>query len=180
MSQAPGLKDSEKLIFDTPELFVPYDNESAKQGTRQKGFYGVCGPSIIAVLTGKTIQEVINVWEGKFKGYAPMKEMQATLEKLGYFPIRKKGNKAREFPEPTTHVAILRIQWLKPDGTEYYWKAQTPNTHYVLMQKHNNEWWIFCNDTLWFRKDSEEAKNYLRLGYISSYFEIPELEGFRP
>jgi hypothetical protein len=158
------------------DLFVPVDNEAVKQGTAERGFYGVCGPSTIAVLTRKSIKEIVDVWAGGFKGYAPLKEVQATLEKLGYVSIRKKGNKGKEFPVPTTDVAIVRIQWLKPDGTEYYWKAQTPNTHYVLMLKHNGEWWIFCNSALWFRKDSEKARNYLRLGYISSYLEVAMFE----
>jgi hypothetical protein len=162
------------------DLYIPVDNESAKHGTRKKGFYGVCGPSTIAVLTHKTVQEIISLWsdggpslwsEG-YKGYAPMREMEATLHKLGYEIERKKGDKAKEFPEPTTDTAIIRIQWLKPDGTEYYWRAQTPNTHYVLMEKHTGEWWIFCNSALWFKKNSEFSRSYLKLGYVSSYLEI--------
>lgn len=158
-------------------LYVPSDNESAKQ-KRGKGFFGVCGPSTIAVLTRKTVREVISLWSGGFKGYAPIKELQATLEKLGYSVIRQKGHKSRTFPLPSTDVAILRIQWLKEDGTEFYWAAQTPNTHYVLMQKIDSnknaegEWWIFCNGQLWFRKDSKQAKDYLKLGYVTSYLEI--------
>ena len=155
------------------KLFIPPDNETAKQGRRNKGFFGVCGPSTIAVLSHKNVKEIINVWAGGFKGYSPMKEVQATLEKLGYTTsVRKKGNKAKEFPNPTTDTAIVRVQWLKEDGTEFYWAAQTPNTHYVLMQKHNGEWWIFCNEYLWFKRNSEEAREYLKLGYVSSYFEI--------
>jgi hypothetical protein len=155
------------------KLFVPSDNESSKKKPDGSGYFGVCGPSTIAVLSHKNVKEIISVWADGFKGYAPIKEMQATLEKLGYTSsVRKKGNKAKQFPEPTTNTAIIRVQWLKEDGTEFYWAAQTPNTHYVLMQKHHGVWWIFCNEYLWFRKDSEEAKKYLRLGYVSSYFEI--------
>ena len=169
------------------KLFVPSDNESSKRKPDGSGYFGVCGPSTIAVLTHKNVKEIINVWANGFKGYAPMKEMEATLKKLGCnTSVRKKGNKAKEFPEPTTDAAIIRVQWLKEDGTEFYWAAQTPNTHWVLMQKLNSDkssnnygkpdaegvWWIFCNEYLWFKKDSEEAKKYLRLGYVSSYFEI--------
>jgi hypothetical protein len=160
-------------------FFIPPDNEAVKfQGNRKdKRFFGVCGPSTIAVLTRKSVKEIIDVWAGGFKGYAPMKETQATLEKLGFSVIRINGDKAKQFPEPSTEYAIVRIQWLKEDGTEYYWKAQTPNTHYVLMQKVNGEWWIFCNEFLWFKKESEQARDYLRLGYVSSYFEIRRLGG---
>lgn len=156
------------------EFFIPIDNEIAKQGTRAKGFYGVCGPSTIAVLTHKSIQEIIDCWVDGFKGYAPLKELKATLEKLGYVVERKKGEKAKYFPAPKTDLAIVRVQWLKDDGTEFYWAAQTPNTHYVLMRKIEGEWWIFCNNSLWFKKDSLIGKFYLRLGYVSSYLEISE------
>jgi hypothetical protein len=157
------------------DLFVPVDNEAAKQGKREKGFYGVCGPCTIAVLTRRSVKEIIDLWSGGYKGYGPLKEMQATLTKLGFSTVRVKGNKTRTFPIPATRRAIVRIQWLKADGTEYYWKAQTPNTHYILMYFWDGEWWIFCNDALWFRKDSETGRNYLRLGYVSSYLEIREV-----
>lgn len=153
-------------------LFVPVDNEIAKLGKREKGFYGVCGPSTIAVLTHRSVKEIIDLWPGGYKGYGPLKEMQSTLAKLGYLAVRVKGDRARTFPRPVTRRAIVRIQWLKPDGTEYYWKAQTPNTHYVLMSFYEGEWWIFCNECLWFKRDSKKAKEYLRLGYVSSYLEI--------
>ena len=168
------------------KLFVPSDIESSKLRPDGKGYWGVCGPSVIAVLTRTMVKEAITDWAGVFKGYAPMKEVQATLEELGYTVVRKKGNKARMFPEPTTDVAIIRVQWLKEDGTEFYWAAQTPNTHWVIMQKINSdkstnsygeisddgEWWIFCNGQLWFKKDSEQGKEYLKRGYVSSYLEI--------
>jgi len=173
------------------KLFIPPDNESSKMKPDGSGYFGVCGPSTIAVLSHKNVKEIVNIWADGFKGYAPIKEMQATLEKLGYTSsVRKKGNKAKQFPEPTTNTAIIRVQWLKEDGTEFYWAAQTSNTHWVLMQKLNSdkssnsygetdtkgEWWIFCNEYLWFKKDSEEARKYLRLGYVSSYFEIVSQE----
>jgi hypothetical protein len=154
------------------DLFVPPDNQATKQGKREKGFYGVCGPSTIAVLARRSVKEIIDLWPGGYKGYGPLKEMQAILAKLGYSAVRVKGNKARVFPTPATRRAIVRIQWLKPDGTEYYWKAQTPNTHYVLIYFWKGEWWIFCNEFLWFKKNSLQAKDYLKLGYVSSYLEI--------
>jgi hypothetical protein len=152
--------------------FIPFDNETSKIRPEGKGYWGVCGPSTIAVLMHRPVKAIITDWAGIFKGYSPMREMEATLKELGFLPIHKKGNKAKVFPTPLTDAAIVRIQWLKDDGTEYYWAAQTPNTHYVLMQKIDGEWWIFCNSWLWFKKDSEKAKDYLKLGYVSSYLEI--------
>jgi hypothetical protein len=162
------------LSADDSNFFVPLDVATSQIRSDGKGYYGVCGPSTIAVLMHQSVQSVIADWAGAFKGYSPLKEMQATLEKLGYASVRIKGNKAKEFPTPTTKTAIIRIQWLKDDGTEFYWAAQTPNTHYVLMQKIDGDWWVFCNSELWFKKDSAKAKDYLKLGYISSYLEISE------
>ncbi|MFA6035335.1 MAG: hypothetical protein WC759_00060 [Candidatus Micrarchaeia archaeon] len=156
-------------------LYIPPDNEAAKkkpEATNTSFYYGVCGPAAVAALVKKPISETLNLWVGKFKGHAPMKEVQATLEKLGYVVERKKGNKAKAFPEPLTPYAIVRIQWLKEDGTEYYWRAATCYTHYVLMQKVKGKWWIFCNGTGWFKKDSKEGKTYLKLGFVSSYLEL--------
>ena len=159
-------------------FFVPPDNEKAQMQPDGKGYWGVCGPSTIAVLTKKSVMEIISLWASPFRGFSPWVEMEATLKKLGYAPIvRRRGNKAREFPNPLTSAAIVRIQWLQDDGTEFYWRARTPNTHYVLMQKDpDGEWWIFCNSWLWFRKNSVKGKAYLKLGYVSSYYELPETD----
>lgn len=156
------------------ELYTPPDNEEAKNAPG-KGYYGVCGAAAIAALERRPVADILQAWEltnGKFKGYAPVKEVIAVLRNLGYNCARKNGKKAKEFPEIDTEQAIVRIQWLKEDGTEFYWKAATPNTHYVLMQKFNGERWVFCNSWGWFRADSETGKKMLALGYVSSYLEV--------
>lgn len=157
------------------DKFIPLDNEIQKnRAMLEEHYWGVCGAAVIAVLEKKTIDEILDAWIGEkgYKGYAPMKEMKLNLEKYGYKPIRFNGKKSKEFPEPNSEKAIVRIQWLKPDGTEYYWAAATPNTHYVLMQKLDGKWWIFCNSHLWFEKNSQAAIDYLKFGYVSSYFVI--------
>ncbi len=150
--------------------FIPPDNEEQKRKA-QEGYWGICGPSAIAALTEKSVKDVIDVW-GNFKGFSPLKEMEETLRKLGYDVELVRGNKAKTFPQPRTDAAILRIQWLQADGTEFYWRARTPNTHYVLMKKLDDEWWVFCNEVLWFKLDGEVGSRYLTLGYVSSYLEM--------
>lgn len=161
------------MIIDI-DLYVPPDNDEAmeKKYKTPSFRYGTCGPAVIATLAHKTVKEILDLWVGEFRGHAPMKEMKLTLEKLGYTITSKRGNKSREFPKPSTSSAIVRIQWLKEDGTEYYWAAATTYTHYVLMQKIYGQWWIFCNSQKWFQKDSRAGRKYLELGYVSSYFEI--------
>jgi len=155
-------------------MFIPPDNEEARKHLNfdtPSGYWGTCGPAAIAVLSNKSVKEIISMWDG-YKGYAPLKDMQLIMKKLGYNVIRKKGAKSKQFPEPTTDAAIIRIQWLQEDGTEFPWWSATQNTHYVLMQKIEGEWWIFCNSNLWFKKESEEGKKYLEMGFVSSYLEV--------
>ena len=173
-------------VFMMPdEMFVPSDNEEAKRRGEEwslkqrglhfntpSGYWGVCGPASIAALTRKTVKEVIESWSFEFKGYSPMFEMGEALKKVGFQITRVNGRKLRWFPLPKTNEAILRIQWLKDDGSEYPWWCATQNTHYVLMKNYNGRWWIFCNSHLWFEIDSIIGKEYLKLGYVSSYFEL--------
>lgn len=152
-------------------LFVPPDNE--KMASKYEDVGGTCGVSTIAILERTTVGRVISKWRGigaqAFRGFAPIKDMKETLSALGYRFVYKRGHKAKEWPKPTTDMAIVRIQWLKEDGTEYYWKAAGSHTHYVLMQRINGEWWIFDNRDLWFRA---KDYHYFDLGYVSSYLEL--------
>ena len=40
------------------------------------------------------------------------------------------------------------------------------------MQKVGGDWFIFCNGQGWFGRASEAGRDYLKLGYVSSYLEI--------
>jgi len=152
-------------------FYIPEDNDELKKKYEPR--FGVCGISVIAVLEKKTVNEILFDWITDYKGYAPMKEMKAMLQKLGYNCKVKFGKKARVFPTPSTDIAVIRIQFLDENGKEFFWAEATLHSHYVLMQKINGEWWIFCNgDAKWFAKDSETAKNYLKDCYVSSYLEL--------
>ena len=164
------------------DLFVPPDNEAMRTAYQAESG-GSCGPAAIATLSRKTVQDILKIWPIKYPGHAPMKLMGDVLTKLGYSLTHQRGNKAHIFPEPPSGLAIVRIQWLKEDGTEYYWRAATKYTHYVLLRKIGERWLVFCNGYGWFERDSELGKNYLKLGYISSYYEIETgrtqtIEGF--
>ena len=160
----------------TYPIFVPSDNHALMM-KYEKLHGGTCGPAAIAVLEHITVQEVLNKWKGigqsAFRGYSPIADMKETLTAFGYKYKSIRAHKAKEFPTPKTDIAILRIQWLKPDGTEYYWAAAGSHTHYLLMKKIDGAWWVFCNGQLWFESDSTFAKNYFSgRGYLSSYIEL--------
>ncbi len=165
------------LSWEFSNLYVPVDNHSLRERYEASGKGGTCGPSAIAVMEKTSVQVVLDRWCGKgpecFRGFSPISEMKQTLEAFGYRYVYVKAHKAKVFPTPRTKVAILRIQWLKEDGSEYYWAAAGAHSHYVLMQKVGGAWWIFCNGDGWFKKDSVHAAKYLlRRGYVSSYLEL--------
>lgn len=156
--------------------WIPPDNESLKEKYAKIG--GVCGPSTIAAEKGITIQEVLEKWRGigsnTFRGFSPIKDLKETLTAFGYSFTYFRAGKSIVFPTPRT-TAILRIQWLKPDGTEYYWAAAGSHTHYVLMEKGSLNWWIYCNGfNEWFLRDSYTGQHYLKdqKGFVSSFLEI--------
>ena len=152
------------------EFFVPPDNEEQRKKYEPEG-YGCCGPAAVAALMRMAVYRIIDNWPCEYKGWGPMKEMQEVLEKLRIPFVRVRGMKAKKFPRSKSGCAIVRIQWLKDDGMEYYWAAATCHTHYVLMLKIDEKWWVFCNGQGWFLADKKEEE-YLKLGYVSSYFEI--------
>jgi hypothetical protein len=157
--------------------WVPSDNDEMREHYHQNGRGGTCGPASIAAERGMTVREVLENWKGvgpkSFRGFSPIADMKETLEALGYQITYIRGGKAREFPTPKTTAAILRIQWLQEDGTQYYWRAAGSHTHYVLMKLLDDGWWIFCNSEGWFRKDSQTALHYLEgRGFVSSYMEL--------
>ena len=159
------------MILMTEKMFVPADNDVLREKYEPR--YGVCGISVIAVLEKKTVSEILEDWITDYRGYAPVKEMKKMLQKLGYKCSLKRGKKARKFPEPATDIAVIRIQFLDENGKEFFWAEATLHSHYVLMQKVNGKWWIFCNgDAKWFAKDSVTAKKYLKDCYVSSYLEL--------
>jgi len=161
------------------DKYTPPDIEEAKQEKyKTPSFrYGICGLAVIATLSHKSIKEILSIWSSEFKGHAPMKEVENTLLKLGYSFRKCRGMKAKKFPIPRTNSTIIRIQWLQGDGTEYYWAKAPAYTHYVLMQKIDGKWWVFCDSEGWFEIDeTKEHSEYLKRnqGYVSSYLEIAD------
>lgn len=152
------------------ELKIPEDNEETRIHYELID-KGSCGPSVLAVITHEEVSTIIDNWDN-YRGFAPVKEIRNELKKYGYETKFRQGGKSKEFPIPRTDLAIIRIQWLN-DGKE--WEAfmeATKHTHYVLMKRVLCAWWIFCNESGWFKLRSEQARNYLRNGYVSSYLEL--------
>lgn len=158
------------------KLYTPPDNEELARIYEAKGG-GVCGAACIAVLEQVPVQSILDRWIGKnsayFRGFSPIADMKSTLTTFGYTYKYVRAHKSKTFPLPKRNAAILRIQWLQPDGTEYYWAAAGAHTHYILIQRINDEWWIYCNGNGWFNILDPFAKYYLtNKGYVSSYLEL--------
>lgn len=176
-------KDGTKIV----DLYYPYDNDEMRR-IYESWEKGSCGPAALAVVFHMPVHAVINLWplyfSREYKGWATLKDIKVLLEKKHLKTKRKIWGKQHgsTFPEPSTEEAIVRIQWLKMDGTEYYWREASKYTHLVTMKKIDGEWYIFCNGTGWFKKDQE--KKYLKLGYVTSYIEVDRYSllelGFSP
>ena len=168
--------DRQLLMQEVPELYVPSDNHELRIKYEASKRGGTCGPSTIAVLEHTQVETIIDCWCGwraHWRGFSPIGEMKITLSFLKYQFKYVRAHKAKTFPKPNGDAAIVRLQWLKDDGTEYYWAAAGAHTHYVLMQKIRGEWWVFCNGAGWFMTDTAFAKEYIgNRGYVSSYLEI--------
>lgn len=164
------------------KFYVPPDNDELREQYEPR--YGTCCPSAIAVLQETTVKNVIDCWAtkqgGKYRGFAPLKETKEVLTQRGIRFVWKGGKKARVFPKPETGCALVRISWLREDGTEFYWMGAP--SHFVLLVKDPQQstlsgadsglWWVFCNAHKWFPLIGNREKEYLRRGYVSSYFEI--------
>jgi len=145
---------------------------------------GTCGLSVIAVLEHRDVASIKKDWEsvlGAWEGFANFKDIERLLQAHNIPFIRKRGLKATDFPKINTKYAIVRVQWLKDDGTEYYWREAPLHTHYVLLQKEGEKQWLFCNSKGWFEQTSPFYLFYLEGnedvcgGYITSYLEIEDL-----
>jgi hypothetical protein len=158
-------------------LHWPTDN--ARLRARYEGRDGgVCGPAAVAALEHRQVQEVIDAWAVPFHGCSPVGELFATLEALGFAVARRLGRKASEFPRPATDRAIARVQWLREDGSEWFYRQAPRYSHFVAMRRDpaTGVWWAYCNSRLWFRAHGREGDAYLNAGsprgYISSYLEL--------
>jgi len=156
--------------------WVPPDNVAYRMRYEPEGG-GVCGPAAIAADLGLTVRDVLEKWCGEdsasFRGFSPVDELKETLEAFGYKVKWFGAKKALQFPKLET-TAILRVQWLRPDGSEYYWAARGQHSHYLLMKKHQGTRWAYCNIEGWFSEQMELWQTYLwkKHGYISSILEL--------
>lgn len=142
-----------------------------EQYKKDKG--GICGQACLAVIEGKTIQNVLDEWQklfGGFKGWSGWKELQTYLESRGYKVKRK--TKVESFTAP---FYIARVQWLgndpdrlaKPFYGWKHWSEASAYTHFIVIV---NCKMFFCNEEGWFGIQS--LPDYLHMATITSYLEI--------
>ncbi len=153
-------------------MYVPPDNEPEMRRALQNDGQGTCGPAAVAALTNKTVRQVIEDWPGEYRGWGAWRDIKKLLEEYGYSVKARGAKKCYNFPLINTDMAILRIQWLKDDGTEYYWAEASRHTHFVAMKKDSGKLWVFCNSRLWFDAYSLIGCDYLENGYVTSYYEL--------
>jgi hypothetical protein len=154
------------------ELYTPSDYQALEPK-------GTCGLATLAVLQEKTVQWVLNEWNriigpyhfiGEKGSGANLGPMLDLMRSWGWELKRHRGLRARVLPRGEKPI-IARIQWLREDGTEYFWREAPIHTHYVLIIKDM----IFANEYGWIARGSKEELDYLKLGFVSSYVEIIEM-----
>ncbi len=160
-----------RIITGQDRLFVPKDNDLQRSLLEIHGVKGTCGPSVIAALSKGEVGEIISDWPRRYRGYAHVSEMAKMLRRMGYRTNVQNDIRMKRFPAPASGTAILKIQWLQPDGSEYP-RDRIKHAHYLLLQRIDNEWWLFCNAYKWFPIDSEHARQILKIGYVKSCITI--------
>jgi len=153
-------------------FFVPSDNQEMQERYQLRGG-GTCGVAVLAVIKNVTIKRILQSSKIRYNGYLPLRIMRQMLEQMGYSTKLRGGKKSHRFPKPITDLAVVRIQWFDNNGQEFEsFMEATKHTHYVLMKKFDDAWWIFCNGEGWFPKNCLRSMYYLEKGYVSSYLEI--------
>lgn len=131
---------------------------------------GICGPHAVSMGASryaiyKSVFDIINAWDGGYKGFATVKDMKRELAKYGWDDIKTvRGNKLKELKLPEGYgFAIARIQW--GDGEWKHWAEAQQNTHYVYLE--GNE---FISDEIPWRNLSKSVE-YLEAGngVVTSY-----------
>lgn len=158
------------------------ENRYIPQDYKEFEKYGTCGESCIVVLIKAPSVEGQANFQNQQYGHlwTNVGEMEEMLEP--YFETkRKRGNKSKTLPNPTTKQALIFIQWLDDKGEEYYWQAAQSHTHWILMQKEEDGIYIWDNAFGWKTKEEWEKVGFDN-GYIRSYLELspassPALKG---
>jgi len=125
---------------------------------------GTCGPTLIAFLLGKLVEDIIDGWSIPYRGYCSFSELKRELNKYGIETERVKSKIKREYVLPEgVNYAIARIQWKKLD-----WKIPEKNTHFVYLERTQDSIKLFDNEIGWFEPESKKAKEYLKHGKFTS------------
>ena len=155
---------------------IPSDLHKERIKYEAKGG-GTCGPSILALLFGHSVEYIITHWDKEYNGYATFGEMKNELALFSLAQVKRIGaKKSKKFKLPVGYwMAIARIQW---EGDWGHWAEAQKHTHYVLIQAWDAGSRIFCNSRGWFHYS--EDKNYLKNGHITSFLVIDDWKMVEP
>lgn len=146
---------------DLDEMRIAYESKNPREGT--------CGPTLVALLIGKTVREVIDNWSIPYRGYCSFSELEREINKYGIQTARVRAEVKNDYilPKDIT-MAIARIQW---KGRYSHWAIAEKNTHFIFLEEAMGLH-FFDNTIGWFEPDSYTSKKYLKEGKITSYLVI--------
>lgn len=159
-------------------MFTPNDYEKTRDAWEAEGL-GACGPSVVAVASGVSVQEAINDWEGGYFGTANVGAIEKELQKHLFATKRVRGNKSKQLFIPAGYSqAVAFIQW----GEHKHWIEAQKHTHWVYLMVpfwKESALYVFCNGVGWFPADSEYGRKYLENGHIRSVIALSSMTPLR-
>lgn len=140
----------------------------------KKPMEGTCGPTILALLLGKSVWDIIDSWSINYQGYTSFRELEREVNKYGIETERIRAIYKDAFVLPEgVNRAIARVQW---KGKYSHWTIAEKNTHFIYFEKVGDKIHLFDNTAGWFEVDSPVSKDYLIKGKITSFIAIKEKE----
>ena len=151
-----------KIPEDMDRLRDDYEGKNPREGT--------CGPTIVAFLTGKLVQEVIDSWSIPYRGYCSLGELRRELSKCGIETSKALASyKNKVIQLDGVNKVIGRIQWKKKYSS---WKIPEKNTHFIYIEKNAERVRLFDNTVGWFDPNSSTGTRYALKGRITNFLVI--------
>jgi hypothetical protein len=130
---------------------------------------GTCGPTLVAFLTGLSVEGIISEWTGKYHGYCSLRELERELNKYKIPTSRIKAFQKHEYDIGDNQYAVAKIIWSKKYVN---WSIPEKNTHFIFLGIIRDELWIYDNTAGWFKPDSNTGMSYLEHGKLTNLLVI--------